>query len=82
MEMNTIASNVEEIEKKALSLSNQDKGKLIRNLILSLENEERDVNVEKKWIEESKRRILNYKEGKTKGRLFNDVIREVRESLR
>ena len=64
MEMNTIASNVEEIEKKALSLSNQDKGKLIRNLILSLENEERDVNVEKKWIDESKRRILNYKEGK------------------
>ena len=78
-----MASNVNEIEKKALSLSNHDKGKLIRNLILSLENEiEEDIDVEQKWIDESKRRILDYKEGKTKGRPFNDVIREVRESLK
>ena len=78
-----MALNVNEIEKKALSLSNHDKGKLIRNLILSLENEiEEDIDVEQKWIDESKRRILDYKEGKAKGRPFNIVIREVRENLK
>ena len=73
---------IKEIEIKALTLSPEDRGKLIRKLILSLDNEEMDKNVEEQWIKESKKRIKDFKEGKTEGIPFNDVMKNARESLK
>ena len=74
--------DIREIEHKALTLSPEQRGKLIRTLILSLDTEDMDQNVEEQWIKESKRRISDFKEGKTEGIPFPDVIKKAREQLK
>ncbi|MHA1673142.1 MAG: addiction module protein [Promethearchaeota archaeon] len=80
-----MASNINEIEKKALNLSIPDRGILIQKLILSLENDEENLDnldVEKQWINESNKRFADFSEGKTKDKPFQDALREARARLK
>ncbi len=77
-----MASNIDEIEKKALNLLTPDRGILIRKLILSLENDKENLDVEKQWIDESNRRYADFSEGKTKDKPFQDALREARARLK
>ncbi|MHA1612830.1 MAG: hypothetical protein ACTSYU_12305 [Promethearchaeota archaeon] len=55
---------------------------IIRKLILSLENDIENVDVEKQWIDESKKRYSDFSEGKTKDKSFQDALKEARERLK
>lgn len=77
-----MTSNIHEIEKKALNLPVKERGKLIHNLILSLDSEELDKNVEQEWIEESKKRIKDFKNGKTQSIPFEKALKNARDSMK
>jgi len=75
-------SEIHEIERKALSLPIQERENLIHNLILSIDSEEIDQKVEQEWINESIKRIKDFKEGKTQAIPFNDAMKKARDSLK
>ena len=75
-------SDIHDLEQRALNLPVKERGKLIHNLILSLDSEEIENEIEREWIEESKRRIDEYKEGKIKAIPLNEAMQKARESLK
>lgn len=75
-----MASKLSEIEKEINLLPEHDRAILAKNILLSLENydEDDEANIEKKWIEESKRRLNEFEKDESIGIPFEDVFRELR----
>ena len=61
-----------EIIQEALNLKPQEKYLIIESLILSLNEPDKDI--EKIWIEESQKRLEEYKEGNLKTLSFEEVF--------
>lgn len=68
---------MEEIVKKALNLSPEERAELAHELILSLDDV-RDKEVKNAWEMEIDRRVKEIKSGKAKGRLAEDILAEIR----
>ena len=77
-----MTSNIEEIEKRALELSPDDRALLIRQLILSLEQETEEENFEELWIKEAKDRYTQFREGKTTEKPADQVLKDARNNLK
>lgn len=74
-----MASKLTEIEKEIYLLPVQERARLAKNLLLSLDEEEGDEEeVERLWIEEAKRRSDDYRTGITKGRPAKEFFEELR----
>ena len=61
-----------EIIQEAINLKPQEKYLIIESLILSLNEPDKDI--EKIWIEESQKRIEEYKKGNLKTLSFEEVF--------
>ncbi len=61
-----------EIIKEAINLKPQEKYLIIESLILSLNEPDKDI--EKIWIEESQKRLDEYKNGNLKTLSFEEVF--------
>lgn len=61
-----------EIIQEAINLKPQEKYLIIESLILSLNEPDRDI--EKIWIEESEKRLDEYKKGNLKTLSFEEVF--------
>ena len=61
-----------EIIQEALNLKPQEKYLIIESLILSLNEPDKDI--EKIWIEESQKRLEEYKKGNLKTLSFEEVF--------
>ncbi len=61
-----------EIIQEAINLKPQEKYLIIESLILSLNEPDKDI--EKIWIEESQKRLEEYKEGNLKTLSFEEVF--------
>jgi putative addiction module component (TIGR02574 family) len=70
-----VNSDLEKIEGEALSLSAQERARLVMNLIKSPDDYD-ETDAESLWLEEAERRYREYKKGKVKGRPADDVYRE------
>ncbi len=78
-----MTSNINDIGKKALELSNHDRALLIRKLLQSLEEgEEEEENSERLWVQESKTRYDRYKRGKTSENPAGQVMKNARNKLK
>jgi putative addiction module component (TIGR02574 family) len=75
-----MASKIEEIKKKALHLSVQERASLAVDLIRSLD-EKMDPDAEEAWKEEVERRVRDYREGKVQGIPAEEVFRKLRSRL-
>ena len=63
---------INEIIQEAINLKPQEKYLIIESLILSLNEPDKDI--EKIWIEESQKRLEEYKEGNLKTLSFEEVF--------
>ena len=63
-----------EIIKEAINLKPQEKYLIIESLILSLNEPDKDI--EKIWIEESQKRLDEYKDGNLKTLSFEEVFNQ------
>ncbi len=70
----------EEIKKKALHLSEQERASLAVDLIRSLDDG-CDPGADEAWREEVERRVRAYREGKAQGIPAEDVFRKHRSKL-
>ena len=61
-----------EIIQEAINLKPQEKYLIIESLVLSLNEPDKDI--EKIWIEESQKRLEEYKEGNLKTLSFEEVF--------
>ncbi len=77
-----MTSNINDIGKKALELSNHDRALLIRKLLQSLEEGEEEENPEVSWIQESKMRYNRYKQEKTSENPAGHVMKNARNKLK
>jgi hypothetical protein len=82
MDADDMTSDIKEIEKKALELSNQERAILIRQLIQSLEEGTEEENVEGIWIEEAEFRYSQYKEGNTSDKPADEVLKDAKKNLK
>ena len=79
--MAPVAPQVAELLEKALTLSTQDRGVLIDQLIASLDDEPSDEGVEAAWDEEIKRRVEDIRLGRVKTIPWEQVLREIAEEF-
>ena len=63
-----------EIIQEAINLTPQEKYLIIESLILSLNEPDKDI--EKIWIEESQKRLDEYKDGNLKTLSFEEVFNQ------
>ena len=63
---------INEIIQEAINLKPQEKYLIIESLILSLNEPDKDI--EKIWIEESQKRLDEYKDGNLKTLSFEEVF--------
>ena len=77
-----MTSNINELGKKALELSNHDRALLIRKLLESLEEGEDIENAEELWIDEAKRRYNDYKQGKISEKPSKQVLEHAISNLK
>ena len=63
---------INEIIQEAINLKPQEKYLIIESLILSLNEPDKDI--EKIWIEESQKRLEEYKKGNLKTLSFEEVF--------
>jgi putative addiction module component (TIGR02574 family) len=76
-----MAEPARDIESRALKLSRRDRARLALRLISSLEHRA-DLDVEKVWLQEARRRLAELKTGKVAGIPAAKVIRKARSALR
>lgn len=70
------------IEAEAMRMSAQDRARLARRLIVSLEEEvENPAEVERAWEAEIQRRLDEYRAGKVQGIPAGEVLAEARRHL-
>jgi hypothetical protein len=73
-----MASKLVEIEKEISLLSIKDRAYLAKNILLGLDKEEDDEEkIEQLWIEEAKKRSMDYKSGKIKSRPVKDFLNDL-----
>jgi hypothetical protein len=72
----------DDLRSQIFSLPALERADLARQLLLSLETESFDEDVQRAWVEESKRRSLAYKQGETISRDWQESVNELRESLK
>jgi len=77
-----MTSNINEIGKKALELSNHERALLVRQLLESLDDGDEDENAEELWINEVKSRYNLYKKGKTSVIPANKVLENAKNKLK
>ncbi len=80
---NIMTAILKEIENQALQLSTQERGELIRRLIISLdgEPEESPEAVAKAWDEEIARRVADMEAGRTQWIDADEVMAEIRTTI-
>lgn len=71
-----MAKDVSEIESAALRLSAKDRARLIRRLIVTLENED-EGDVEQLWLDEAEKRLAAYRRGETITHPGEDVFEAI-----
>jgi putative addiction module component (TIGR02574 family) len=76
-----VAKAARELESKALSLPRRERARLAQRLISSLDPKI-DADVEKLWLQEAERRLIDLESGRTVGIPAEKVIRKVRSTLR
>lgn len=77
-----MTSNINEIGKKALELSNHDRALLIRQLLESLDDGDEEEEDEELWISEAKKRYKLYKQGKTSSKPSSVVLENAKNNLK
>jgi putative addiction module component (TIGR02574 family) len=75
-----MALPLEEIEAQALLLPTVDREVLIQTLVYSLDNTSL-TEVDEAWVQEAERRYQEFKNGKTKGVLGDQVFVDIRREL-
>ncbi|MGB9128345.1 MAG: addiction module protein [Thiobacillus sp.] len=75
-----MAVTLKDIENKALQLSQQERGELIRRLIISLENipEDSPESIAKAWDKEIARRVADMEAGRTQWIPAAEVMTRIR----
>lgn len=73
-------NTLNDLIESAMKLSFQERAQLTRKLLVSLE-EPAESEIEQIWIEEAKRRLQEYRNGKSKGipaeKVFNRAIKDI-----
>jgi len=78
-----MARPLEQIEAEALQLDENDRARLARRLLLSLEPVAEDpAEIKKAWIEEALRRHAEMESGEVEGIPAEEVFRELRATRR
>ena len=77
-----MTSDIREIEKKALELSNEDRALLIRQLLQSLDKDSEEENTDELWIKEAESRYSQFKQKKTSDKPADDVLKDARTNLK
>jgi len=77
-----MTSDMREIEKKALELSNEERALLIRQLLQSLDKDSEEENTDELWIKEAEYRYSQFKQKKTSDKPADDVIKNARTNLK
>jgi putative addiction module component (TIGR02574 family) len=80
--MAQMTPQVSEVLEKALTLSTQDRGLLIGQLIESLDEGPAEEGVEEAWAEEIKRRVDDIRSGKVKTIPGEQVLRKLAKKVR
>ena len=75
-----MSSELHDIEKAAEGLSSEQRARLVRKLIASLDLGE-DQDAEQAWLDEAERRLFDYRSGKTTARPANEVFTEIEQKL-
>ena len=75
-----MAVTLKDIENQALQLSQQERGELIRRLIVSLENipEDSPESIAKAWDKEIARRVVDMEAGRTQWIPAAEVMTRIR----
>jgi putative addiction module component (TIGR02574 family) len=76
-----MAQTLETLEAEVLRLSDRDRAKLAKALLLSLEASA-EVDTEEEWAMEAERRYDELKQGVVQGIPSEDVFREARSRLK
>jgi len=71
----------EEVLAQAMQLSSRDRGRLIDELMESLDNEAADPDLEEAWAQEIKRRIEDIRAGRVKLIPGEQVLRELAQDF-
>lgn len=66
----------------ALALSEKDRAELAYQLLLSLKDEETDVDIEQAWAEEIRDRIKEFRQDPSIAQDFGEAMMEIRASLK
>jgi putative addiction module component (TIGR02574 family) len=77
-----MTSDIKELEKKALELSNQERALLIRHLLQSLDKGKEVKNADELWINEAKSRYNQFKQGETSDKPAEDVLKDAKSKLK
>ncbi|MFQ5651714.1 MAG: addiction module protein [bacterium] len=72
-----MSSSFKTIKEQAKALPPEERADLAHELITSLDDEF-DTDVESVWDKEIQRRVADIKSGKTKGRIAEDILAEIR----
>jgi putative addiction module component (TIGR02574 family) len=73
-----MATTIEHVTHEALSLSEQERTQLAHTLLRSLDPVEDVAEVEAAWEADIARRVERVRQGTAKGRLAEDVFRDIR----
>jgi putative addiction module component (TIGR02574 family) len=76
-----MARTVEEIEREIRSLSDDERMRLLRDLVADLDGNP-DSEVEKAWLEEAQRRLQELRQGVVEAVSADEVFKSARDRLR
>jgi putative addiction module component (TIGR02574 family) len=76
-----VARKAEELYKKALALSPEERAELVRLLTMQADAGWASPEIEQAWIEECDRRYQEWKDGKVEAIPADEAIRQIRDQL-
>ena len=76
-----MARSAQDLESDARQLSVRERGRLIHNLIATLDVGE-DVDAEEEWLEEAERRYQAYRKGLLTAKPADQALKEARTRLK
>jgi putative addiction module component (TIGR02574 family) len=79
--MAQLRPEVSELIAKAMTLSPEDRGIIASRLIDSLDQELSEEGVEEAWAEEIRRRVDDFRSGKTKPVSLDQVVQELADGF-
>jgi putative addiction module component (TIGR02574 family) len=71
-----MAKSLSEIESEARQLSMQERARLVRRLLASLESED-EGDVEQAWLDEAERRLAAFRSGESSARPAEEVFEAI-----